>query len=115
MMVKLLLLSCALMFGGSVAFACLSDRHDRDQALAAIDQALSTRALGEAEKAAIRELRDKAAISPKSLTAAGLRLQAQYRSQAMERLGLPRIPSRPALEFAALDKALADSRTPDEK
>ena len=103
---------CALLLIGSPALAC-GDQYDAERELAAINSALATTTLGKSEKDEIQTLRDKASISPASLSARGLMLQAQYRAEAIQRLGLQRIPAMPESRFRAVDGALGKLRPDD--
>jgi hypothetical protein len=49
-----------------------------------------------------------ASVSRKSLGLQGLLLQSDARGQALQKLGLPRIPARPDREFKAMNSKLKD-------
>jgi len=103
---------CALLLIASPALAC-GDQYDAERELAAINGALATTTLGKSERDEILALRDKASISPASLSIRGLSLQAQYRQEAMRRLGLQRIPARPDSRFRAVDAAFGKLKPDD--
>jgi hypothetical protein len=104
---------CVLLFAASPASACGGDSYDAERELAAINSALVTAALNKPEKDAIRALRDKASISPASLSIRGKMLQARYREQAMRRLGLQRLPAMPEAALRAVDRALGKMKSDD--
>jgi hypothetical protein len=90
-------LACLL----SPSLACMQPaiyKYDRVQELAAIDEALLTKSLERKKKAAVQALRDKVSESLIDLSSKEIGIQFEYRSRAMELLGLKRIPYQPNSE-----------------
>jgi hypothetical protein len=102
----------------SPALACMQPlryKYDRVQELAAIDEALLTKSLERKKKAAIQALRNKVSASLMDLSSQEIQTQFEYRSRAMELLGLKRIPYRPNSDFEIIDRALANMKDHNEK
>ena len=83
----------------SPSLACMQPlvyKYDRVRELAAIDEALLTKSIAKKKKAAAQALRNKLSASVMDLSSQEIQVQFEYRSRAMELLGLKRIPYPPS-------------------
>jgi hypothetical protein len=103
------ILAIALSISLSQALACGSDNYDHDQELQAIRKGLSNVRLAAPDRSEVERLLRIASVNPKSLTIRGWILQDQARGEALKKLGIERIPAKPAREFEALRLKLASA------
>jgi hypothetical protein len=103
------ILAIALSICLSQALACGSDNYDHDQELKTIRKGLSNVRLTAPDRSEVERLLRIASVNPKSLTIRGWILQDQAQGEALKKLGIERIPAKPAREFEALRLKLASA------
>jgi hypothetical protein len=101
------ILAIALNIGLSQALACGSDNYDHNQELQAIRKGLSNVRLTAQDRSEVERLLQIASVNRDSLTMRGFVLQSDARGKALKKLGIERVPAKPAQEFEVLRLKLA--------